>query len=289
MIKKSLVILKKNPIIYIMMALFMLLMMAASLPALSLSGKMMDFNSRLYDFSGGYPQMYFQDISDMMVSAQLVYLLSLVLGVIGIAFLSGYGNMIAAAVNEGKASLKIFLYGFRKFFGKVLLSALLLIVIAAGFSIVFMIIAVPLIIVIVLIGSFQSLNIADIFEGQRILAIVLNIIMIFLYPLLLLWLPAIFTDRRDGVIQCFKNGFRASRKKYIKLLPAAALMILPSLLLFALSRNIFELLRTPNYYLIYPFQALILPVVITYLFVLYQAYRAETGSANFDSKSISTR
>jgi len=288
MVKKSLLILKKNPIIFIMMVVFMLLMMAASLPLQSITNKIMDYSQRFYDFSGGYSQFGIQDYSDMMSSARIVYLISLAMGVISLAFMSGYGNMIAAAMNEGKASLKIFLYGFRKFFGKVLLSALLLMVVLLCFSFVVSIIAVPLIIVITLAGSFQSFDASYIYEGQRIIVIVTIIIMSFLYPLMLMWIPAIFTDRNDGVIKCFKNGFRASRKKYLQLLTATVLMLLPTLLLFLLSENIFETLKTPGFYLSYPFQAVILPVVITYLFVMYQAFKSETGLAGNKSGSIPT-
>lgn len=276
MLQKSIMTLKNNPMIFIMMAVFMLIMAALTLPMISESNKIMDINSDLYNSSGSYPQFDIQDSIDMMISSLIVFVYSLVLGFISIAFLSGYGNMIAAVMNEGKASLKVFLYGFRKFFGKVLLSALLLIGIIFGFSTVISLIATPLIIAGTLTGSFHA---GDILESQRVMQIGINVIMIFLYPLLLLWLPAIFTDRRDRVINCFKNGLRASRKKYLQLLPATALMMLPTLLLYMLSENIFEMLKTPYYFLIYPFQALILPFVVTYLFVVYKAFRSEIKSA----------
>ena len=171
------------------------------------------------------------------------------------------------------------MYGFRKFFGKVLLSALLLAGIIIGFSIVVSLITTPLIIAGAISGTFTP---ANILESQKAIQIFTMGITIFFYPLLLMWLPAIFTDRQDGVIKCFKNGIRASRKKYLHLLSVTALMMLPTLLLFMLSENIYEILKTPYYYLIYPFQAIILPAVITYLFVMYQAIRSETGSANYE-------
>lgn len=286
MLQKSLMVLKRNPVIFIMMAVFMLLMAVISLPVITRSNKIMDINSNIYNSSGTYPQIDIQDSIDMMVSSLIVFAYSLVLGLVSLAFMSGYGNMIAAVMNEGKASLKVFLYGFRKFFGKVLLSALLLAGIIIGFSIVISLITTPLIIAGAISGSFTS---ANILESQKVIQILTLVITTFLYPLLLMWLPAIFTDRRDGVIKCFKNGFRASRKKYLQTLLATALMMLPTLLLYLLSENIYEILKTPNFYLIYPFQALILPVVITYLFVLYQDYRSETGLANNESGSVSTR
>lgn len=284
MLQKSLMVLKRNPIIFIMMVVFMLLMAVISLPMISKSNKIMDFSSDLYNPSDTYPQIDIQDSIDMMVSSLMILAYSLVIGFVSLAFMSGYGNMITAAINEGKASLKIFLYGFRKFFGKVLLSALLLAGIIIGFSIVISLITTPLIIAAALTGSFNS---GDFFQSQRVMQIVINVIMIFLYPLLLMWLPALFTDRQDGVIKCFKNGLRASRKKYLRLLPATALMMLPSLLLFVLSENIYETLKTPNYYLIYPFQALILPVVITYLFVIYKDFRSETSLVHKESETKS--
>ncbi len=286
MLQKSLMVLKNNPIIFIMMAVFMLLMAVISLPMITQSNKIMDINSGLYNSSGSYPQLDIQDSIDMMVSSLIVFAYSLVLGFASLAFLSGYGNMIAAVMNEGKASLKVFLYGLRKFFGKVLLSALLLAGIIIGFSIVASLITTPLIIAGALTGSFYA---KDIIESQRMVQIVTSVITTFLYPLLLMWLPTIFIDRQDGVINCFKNGLRASRKKYLHLLPASALMMMPTLLLFVLSENIHEIFNTAGYYLIYPFQALILPVVITYLFVVYQAFRSETSILQKESETKSTR
>lgn len=276
MLEKSLMTLKKNPMIFIMMAAFMLIMAALSLPMISETNKMTDIYTEMYDFSGDYPQINMQDTMVMMLSSLKIFSYSLVLGILGLCFMSGYGNMVEAAMNEGKASLKIFFYGIRKFFGKVLLSALLLAGIIVGFSVVISLITTPLIIVGTLNRTFTSTNI---FESQKVIQISTMVVTILLYPLLLMWFPAIFADRKDGVITCFKNGFRASRKRYLQLLPAVALMMLPTLLIYLFSENIFEMLETPYYLLIYPIQAIILPVVITYLFVMYQTVRSKTKLA----------
>lgn len=279
MLEKSLMTLKKNPMIFIMMAVFMLIMAALSLPMISETNKMVNINPDLYNSSGNYTQLDIQESIGMMVSSMIVFLYTLVLGFISIVFMSGYGNMIATAMNEGKASLKIFFYGIKRFIGKVLLSALLMAGIIIGFSIVISLITTPFVIASALSGSF---NAGNIFESQKMIQIITIIIMIFLYPLLFMWLPAIFTDRREGVINCFKNGFKASRKKYLQLLPACVLMLLPTLLMYLLSENIYEIIKTPYYFLIYPFQAIILPVIITYLFVMYKAVRSEIKSANYE-------
>lgn len=275
MLKKSLLALKKNPMIFITMAVFTLIMAALSLPMISETNKMMDIYTEMYDFSGDYPQINMQDTMVMMLSSLKIFLYSLILGFLGLCFMSGYGNMVEAAMNEGKASLKIFFYGIRKFFGKVFLSALLLTGIILGFSIVISLITTPLLIAGTISGSFTPGNI---FESQKVIQISTMVIITLLYPLLLLWLPAIFADRKDGVINCFKSGLRASRKRYLQLLPAIALIMLPTLFLYVFSENTFEMLKTPYYFLIYPFQAIILPVVITYLFVMYKAARPEVKS-----------
>lgn len=279
MLQKSIMMLKNNPMIFIMMAAFMLIMAALSLPMISETNKMMGIYTEMYDFSGDYPQINMQDTMVIMLSSLKILLYSLVLVFFGLGFMSGYGNMVDAVMNEGKARLKIFFYGIRKFFGKVLLSALLLAGIITGFSVVISLITTPLIIAGTLSGSFSAGNV---FESQKVIQIITIVILTLLYPLLFMWLPAIFTDRKDRVITCFKNGFRASRRMYLKLLPASVLLILPTILMYLLSENIYEILKTPYYYLIYPIQAIVLPVVITYLFVIYQAVRPETKSASHE-------
>lgn len=77
------------------------------------------------------------------------------------------------------------------------------------------------------------------------------------------------------MINCFKYGIRAGRSKYLKLLPLTVIMLLPTFLLTVFSDNIYAMVETNYYFLIYPFQAVIVPVAITYLFVMYQDFRSE--------------
>jgi len=280
MIKKTLATIKNNPIIFVLMVVFMLLMAVLSIPVISETNKMTANYSNIYNFSNINPDIYRRDMSvvniymqrmlEIRISCMKILLYSLVLLFLQICFISGYGNMVEAAMKEGKASMKIFFYGIRKFLGKVLLSALLLAAIIIGFSVLVSLITIPLTIISVLSGSFTADNIL---AGQKTMQIFISFIVILLYPLLLLWLPAIFTDRKDGVIKCFKSGFTEGKRQYVQVLPASVLMMQPGILQYLLSDSLYELIKSPYYLLIYPIQGIILSFVITYLFVLYHAVR----------------
>lgn len=271
MVKKTIDTIKSNPMIFIVMFVYVLLIAVLSIPIISETNKTTDNYANITSFSRIYPDIYARRMSEIMLSCSKIIFYSLMLLLLRICFISGYGNMVEAAMNEGKASLKIFFYGFRKFFGKVILSALLLVAVTIGFGIVVLLITIPLTIIGVLSGTFTADNMLS---GQKAIQIFISVIILLIYPLLLLWLPAIFAERKDGVVKCFKNGFREGKRHYVQVLLASVLMMLPVFLQYLLCDNLYELTKTPYYLLIYPIQGIILPFVITYLFVLYHTVRS---------------
>lgn len=278
MLEKTIRVLRDNPIIFIAGALFILLMAALSIPMVSESRELAELNTNMFGSSGSlninnteamldsYMDMAAYSM-DIMISTGKIYLYSLLLGLLAIGFMAGYGNMLAATMNEGKPGWKIFLHGFKKFYGKVFLSSLLLLGLIIAFSIVLSAVTTPVILARTIRGS---ISMGSIFESQKMIQIITYILVTFTYPLILLWLPSILINRRDGVINCFKYGVRAGRSKYLKLLPLTVIMLLPSFLLTVLSDNIYAMIETNYYFLMYPFQAVIVPIAITYLFVMYQ-------------------
>lgn len=283
MFKKTIRVLRANPIIFIAGALFILLMAALSIPMVSESRELAKLSTNMFGSSGNFniddteamvdSYMGMMTYSmDVMISTGKIYLYALLLGLLGIGFMAGYGNMLASTMNEGKPGWKIFLHGFKKLYGKVFLSSLLLMGLIIAFSIALSAVTTPMILARTIRGS---VSMESILESQKAIQIITYILVAFAYPLILLWLPSIFVNRRDGVVNCFKYGIRASKKMYLKLLPLTVIMLLPSFLITVLSDNIYAMIETNYYYLIYPFQAVIVPIAITYLFVMYQDFRTD--------------
>jgi len=142
-----------------------------------------------------------------------------------------------------------------------------------GFSFAVSIIIVPVMIAGMFSGGFDFGNMMGM---QRNMQIALFSVMIFAYPVLLPWLPAIFLDREKGVTDCFRNGHRAGFKKYPALLPVSLLMILPSLILILSSRSLFTMVSSQYFYFLYPYMAVIMPALVSYLFVLYDRWKDQS-------------
>lgn len=270
MLIKSLITLKNNPMV---IALFVLVMIISAVSVMLLMpdiNSMMEISREMSQNPTNPPDIDPQEILEMLSSTVKLLLYSLVACGFAVVFVAGVGNMLAAAVNNGKASLKIFFFGIKKFFGKTLLSFLLLAAFIFGFSIIISIVSIPFTITGVINGNF---NPDSVLSGQKIITVFSNIVMILLYPFVLLWLPAIYLDRNEGVLACFRNGFKAGVKKYIILVAVTTVMLLPTLFIYVFSKDIFTILDSPYYYLMYIYQIIITPVLLTFLFILYNEMR----------------
>jgi hypothetical protein len=266
MLKKSFILLKNNPLLIVLILLAVAAYAVPTVLFLPETQKMLELSKGFYQ-NPSAPSADITQMTGMLLSTLKIYLFMLVYGILGVLFLSGYGNMMAAAVNEGKASMKVFLFGIRKFTGKTLLSALLLCALVAGFSIIFSICSTPFIITSTISGRFDY---ASMMEFQNILQIVVLGISLFLYPLIELWLPAIYLERSDGVFACFRKGIRAGVRNYPVLLAATAALMLPFAILYAFSGDLYKLIYQPSYYLLFVYQAVAIPVILAFLFSLYK-------------------
>lgn len=271
MLGKTMAVLKHNPLLFVVLLAFIIPAAALSLLLIPDMNRMMEMYQGMSDYSQYPLKVDVQDTMFLMTASLKMLLYSLISCAFALVISAGYGNMIAAAVNDGKASLKVFLYGIRKFTGKVILSALLLAAIITGVSIIISIVTTPFIIAGAINGSFNPKNMM---RGQKVIQAVTYTLMLFLYPLIIMWFPAIFTDRGEGVMACFRNGFRAGVRKYLHVMPLVGVILLPTLLLLMLSENIYTVLENPFFYLVYVYQAIAVPVLAVLLFLLYRDYKA---------------
>ena len=269
-------ILFKNPLLIILPAAGIILLGASMLLLMPDINRMMDIYSGMTDYTSFASNFDVQDMALIMVTSLKTSAFSLLYCALFVIFISGYGNQQSAAVNGGKASFRVFFFGVRKLIGKVILSFLLLTGIITGFSLIVSIVTTPMIFANVLLeGSSQG----NFLGMQKELQIGTLVIMTLIYPLIVLWLPAIFLDRQEGVIACFKNGLRAGVKKYFRMLAVVIIMQLPTLLLYILSDNIYSMFKTPWFYLVYPYQMIIIPIIVTYLFLQYDELKKQRNAA----------
>lgn len=269
MLKKAFAILKNNPMLLILLILAILACATVTILLMPEMRNTLQLSKGIAKNPAG-SAADFSQMSSMLLSLLKIYLVILVLGILGLVFLSGYGNMLAAAVNGGKASFRVFLHGIRRLFGKVFLSALLLIAIIMGVSIVISIGTVPFTIAGLTAGNASS---GGVLRMQMIIQIITLIITVFLYPFIELWLPAIFLERNDGVISCFKKGLKAGLQNYLVLLAITAVMMVPPIILYAFTGDIYSILDSPLYLLSFLYQLIVTPVILVVLFFMYYEKR----------------
>lgn len=271
MLKKTFILLKKNPLLIVLPVLAVALILLSELPLIPDINRIMGLSGNMNNLQNP-TQMQLQDAIDIMSAALMMLLFALVYCVLAVIFISGYGNMLAAAVNEGKATLKIFLYGIRKFTGKVVLSFLLLLVIMIGVSIVISLVTTPL----MFVGIARSgIDTGSIMNAQKTMQLAVQIIMLFLYPFIIMWFPAVFIEREAGVTACFRHGLRAGVRNYLPLVVVVLFILLPTLCIYIFT-DIYSMYETQRYLLMYVYQAIVLPVISAYLFVRYGEMKAQT-------------
>jgi len=270
MLKKTFLLLKKNPLLIILPVLAVALMLLSELPLMPDINRIMGLSRSMYNLQNP-PQMQLKDAFDIMSAALVMLIFALVYCVLAVIFVSGYGNMLAAAVNEGKATMKIFLYGIRKFTGKVVLSFLLMIAILIGVSIVISLFTTPMLLTSIGRSGFDP---GSIMNTQKTMQIVAQIIMLFLYPFIIMWFPAIFIEREEGVTACLRHGWRAGVRNYLPLVAVVLFILLPTLCIFIFT-DIYSMFETQRYLLMYVYQAIALPVISAYLFVRYGEMKAQ--------------
>lgn len=248
MIKKTLHIIRKNPIIIAVYAIFIVLNICIS-----------EFTARF-----GSINSTSQSIGTY---ANKMFGLWILIIVISVLFLSGYGNIVAAAVKKEKCSWKDFFSGMNYFLGRMLISFILLVFMAALLFLIIMITAFPLI----LAGYAGALKNIEVVSALFTLGA--EALAVFVYPCLMLWYPAIFIDD-TGVIEGLKRGFAASRRCYWTLVGATFFSILPSTV-YSTAVSIFNGNTgiTPGYIISTAVSVVISLFVFIFAFVVYHIKR----------------
>jgi hypothetical protein len=270
MLKKTLLLLKKNPLLIILPVLAIALALVSEIPMLEQIDRIMGLSGNTNNLQSP-PQLQLQDAIEILSALLYMLIFGLIYCVLAVIFASGYGNMLAAAVNEGKATIKVFAFGIRKMIGKVVLSFLLLAAIMIGVSIVISIFTTPVIFANLAKGGF---NPGSFMNTQKAMQIIIQIIMLFLYPFIIMWFPAVFMEREEGVTGCLKLGIRAGIRNYLPMVAVVAFTLLPTLCIFIFS-DIYTVFENRLFFLTYIYQAIALPVISAYLFVRYAETKAQ--------------
>lgn len=254
MVVKSLNLLKKNSVIILFYAAYMVVMYLIVF---------MLYPKDMTQFMNVDPNNF--DFAAYFIMMTKLFIALILMGVLGILFLSGFGSMISEAVVKGKTSANSFLPGLKKYFVRVLLSSLLLVAFSIGLTIVLSIIAIPLTFLAILSGNMMNSIIIGIFTSM---------IVIFSVPFVTLWFPSIFIDD-VGVIQGLKNGAKAGFKNYWKLLLMILLMYLPVIVNTAINYSSIAngVIFTPGYIVTCIIVSIITIIAIPAIFLIYEEYQ----------------
>ncbi len=256
MIKKSIKLLKENNSIILVYFIFFAI---TALIYFSL------YPHNMYDYIQGESF----DIAGYMFAMMKMLIASLLMCGLSLLFISGYGNMMAEAIDYGKTSLKSFFPGIKKFFVRVLLMALLSGAIVFGFSIIIGIVSVLFAFMMLALSGGDNILIVSI-----VIMLITVILLILAMPFIILWLPSIFLDNIK-IIQGLKNGFKAGVKNYGKLVLLLLVMYLPFFIyyIFAYDSLIQGKIYTPGYYIIILLDAIVGIVVLPISFLIYKDYK----------------
>lgn len=263
MVSKSIDILKKNSVLILFYAAYMVAMFLIVF---------MLYPKDMSQFSNTDPATFdFAIFRNIMLKMLLA---SLLMGIAGLSFFSGFGSMISEAVLNGKTFAASFLPGLKKFFVRVLLATLLLSAFYIGFSIVLSIILIPITIITVISGAANPAATDYVATGNLIGLITASIsavAVIFSFPFIISWYSSIFIDD-TGVIQGLKNGAKSSVKNYWKLVLVILTMYLPivTYMIINFASMTKGVIFTPGYLVVCILAAIISIVALPIIFMIYK-------------------
>lgn len=195
----------------------------------------------------------------------------IIIGVIFTIFMSGWGNMIAHAVNTDKAAPGTFFKGINEFILRMLITNLLLIIICIGFIIAITLISIPLFFIMESTVSSSGAVTIGIIYG-----LVIALIFILLYPFFMLWYPAIFVDN-IGIMEAFQRSVRTSKKCYwtlvltlfVSALPEILYIVITEVMNYGETSNALQL-TSPVYWVYIGINILVFITVSVFTYVLYK-------------------
>ncbi len=255
MLKKTLQLLKNNPVIILCYGIYLLI---SILILFLLYPK--NFGVDTYTQSGSFDySLYMVTMRNMLIALLLMFIL-------GLFFASGYGGMLREAVFSGKTKLHNFLNGIKHYFGRVLLCALLTSAIVIVGSILIGILSIPFTVI-----GFGTDSIDLIVVMIMLITLLLVLIP---SPFFILWMPALFLED-TGVFHSIKLGMKAGAKNYWKLLIATFLLILPQTIYSILNYTVIKSgsLFTLEYFVLLGIMSVLSLFYSSYVFLVYHEHR----------------
>ena len=268
MLKRALQLLKRNPVIILIYAGYMLLSL---LLMLLLYPK--NIQQFMFDTQGMFSMSaYLSGLGKLFLAVILIFLS-------GLFFLSGFGNMLREAVFSGRTSGAAFLAGIRLYFVRILLMMLLMTGFAFGASLLIGIITVPITVMTIMSGTSSVY-----FTTMIIMGITLLLLLIPL-PFLILWIPAIFLED-TGVIQGLKAGARAGSKNYWRLALSVLLLYLPMVIYTGFNYDAMSggRLLTVGYIVLLFVSSVMSLIFTSYIFMVYHYYKINIITAEASPK-----
>ncbi len=254
-VKKTMQLIKSNPIIIIFYAVYLTI---SILPMLLIYPK--SFGVDTYTKNGMFDySLYLVTMRNILIALLLIFVLSLF-------YIPGYSNMIKEAIFTGKTKASSFLSGIKMFFGRVFLFVLLTIVFAVALSVLLGILSIPFTIMAATNGSMYAMTL--------IIMLVTLMLVLIPAPFIVLWLPALFLEN-TGVIRALKLGAKAGAKNYWRILFSTLLLILPQAVYSILSFNLIMkgTFYSTGYFVLLGVMSILALIYNIYLFMIYHEYR----------------
>lgn len=269
MLKKTFSLLSKNPTLIIYYILFVFVSASISTGVMVVGFTNVNSNNL-----------------QAMASKTLAYWMIFI--VISIIFMSGYGNLLAKIVNNDKGSYKDFFKGINKFIARMVGAFLLVFLLAMGLMIIISLISIPIGLILASQGAIS--------EGMAsiIMVLVIGGIILFIYPLFMLWFPAIFIDDK-GVIESLRHGAAVGKKNYWTLILTTIIQSVPSVI-FAIYDFMVNSaneaaplnLSSPEYWANIIISTVVSYVIVVFSFVIYKnkSGKTEIQIDNIDEDSL---
>lgn len=257
MFKKSIHLIKNNPIIIlsygIYLAISFLLMFFLYPKSLGIDTYMAN---DMFDYS-----LYMATMRNLLIAILLIFIISLF-------FISGFNNMVREAVFTGKTKIYSFIDGIKNYFGRVILSVLLMVAIVVVASILLGILSIPFTIMA------ASNGIGSIYTVTLVIMLVTLLLFLVPAPFLILWFPALFLED-TGLIRSLKMGAKAGAKNYWRLLLVTLLLVSPQMIYTLLNYNVMMTGTIYNlgYFIMLGIMAVLSLIYNIYTFVVYHEYR----------------
>lgn len=257
MLKKTMQLMKNNPLIIVCYAIYLavnILLIFLLYPK--------SFGMETYTQTGTFDySLYMVTMRNMLIAVLLIFILSLF-------FIAGYGSMTREAVISGKTKLFYFLDGIKNYFGRVILSALLIAAFAIVSSIILGLLSLPF----TIMAAVNDIN--SIYTITMVIMVVTLILILIPTPFVVLWFPAMFLED-TSVIRSLKLGAKAGAKNYLRLLIISFILILPQAIYSILSYNVIMrgTFYSAGYFTLLGIMAILSMIYNIYLFIVYHEYR----------------